>query len=100
MVDISQIKNKPSDRNISLSYNGTPISYKVDTGAQCIAISVESLENISPKPDLQPVNAKLSAYNGSNSSVVAKCSLTLDHKNNSFKVSFIVGDPDPFQFSG
>ena len=61
-------------------------------GAQCNVIPVEYLENISPKLDLQPVNVKLSAYNGLKIPVVGKCSLTLDHKNNSFKVSFIVVD--------
>ena len=35
LVNISQIKNKPSNLNINLSSNGTPISYKIDTGAQC-----------------------------------------------------------------
>ena len=42
------------------------------------------------KPDLQPVHVKLPAHNGSKIPVVGKCLLTLDHKNNSFKVSFIV----------
>ena len=94
MVNISQIKNEPSDWNITVSSNGTPTSYKIDTGAQCNVIPVESLENISPKPDLQPVNVKLSAYNGSKIPVVGKFSSTLDHKNNSFKVSFIVADSE------
>ena len=36
----------------------------IDTGAQCKVIPVESLEeNISPKPDLLPVNFKLFVYN-------------------------------------
>ena len=100
MANISQIKNEPSDWNITISSNGTPISYKIDTGAQCNVIPVESLENISPKPDLQPVNVKLSAYNGSKIPVVGKCSLTLDHKNNSFKVSFIVVDLDSVAILG
>ena len=55
-------------------------------------LNVENLENISPKPDLQPVNVKLSTYNGSKILVVGKCSLILDHKNHSFIVSFIVVD--------
>ena len=67
------------------------MSYKIDTGAQCNIIPVES---ISPKPDLQPVNVKLSAYNGSKIPAVGKCSLALDHENNSPKVSFIVVDSD------
>ena len=100
MVNISLIKNQPSDWNITISSNGTPISYKIDTGAQCNVILVESLENISPKPDLQPVNVKLSAYSGSKIPVVGKCSLTLDHKNNSFKVSFIVADSDSVPILG
>ena len=93
MFNISQIKNEPSDWNITLSSNGTPISYKIDTGAQCNVIPVESLENISPKLDLQPVNVKLTDYNGSKIPVVGKYSLVLDQKKkNSFKVSLIVVD--------
>ena len=80
MVNIFQIKNEPANWSITLSSNGTPISYKIDTGAQCNVIPVEILENISPKPDLQPVNVKLSTYNGSKIPVVGKCSLTLDKK--------------------
>ena len=74
LVNISRIKNEPFDWNITLSSNGTPISYKKDTGdisykkdtgAQYVILT-KSLENITPKPDLQPVNVKLYAYNGSN----------------------------------
>ena len=60
LVNISQIKNEPYDWNITLSSNATPISCKIDTGAQCNVIPVERLENISPKPDLQTVNVELS----------------------------------------
>ena len=94
MVNISQIKNEPLDWNITLSSNGTPISYKIDTGAQCNVIPVDSLESISPKLVFQPVNAKLSA--GSQIPVVGKYSLTLAHKNNYFKVSFIFDSDSDF----
>ena len=33
LTNISQIKNEPSDWNITLSSTGVPISYKIDTGA-------------------------------------------------------------------
>ena len=56
MASISQIKNEPSDWNITLFSNGSPISYKIDNGVQCNVISAASLKNISPKQDLQPVN--------------------------------------------
>ena len=73
LVYISQIKTEPSDWNITLYFNGTPISYKIDTGAKCSVIPVGSLEDISPKLDLQPVNVKLSAYNSSKIPVFGKC---------------------------
>ena len=94
LVNISQIKNEPSDLNIAISFNGTPISYQIDTGAQCNVIPVESLENISPKSNLQLVNVKLSAYNSSKIPVLSKCSVTLYYQNSSFKVSFIVVDSE------
>ena len=100
MVHISQIKNEVSNWNITLSSNGTPTSYKLDTGVQCNIIPVKNLENISPKPYLQPVNVKFSAYNGSKIPVVGKYSLTLAHKNNSFKVSFTVVDTDSVPILG
>ena len=100
LVNISEIKNEPSNWNITLSSNGTPISYKIDTGAQCNVTFVESLENISPKPDRQPVNVKLFTYNGSKIPVVGKCSLTLDHKSNYFKVKFFVVDSDSVPILG
>ena len=82
MVTISQFKKEPPDWNITLSSNVTSISYNIDTGVQCNIILVESLESISPKPGLQSVNVKSSAYNGSKIPVVGKSSLTLAHKNN------------------
>ena len=100
MVNISQIKNEPSDWNIILSSNGTLIFYKIDTGAQCNVMFVECLGNISLKPDLQPVIVKLPTYNGSNIPVVSKCSLTLANKSNYFKVSFIVVDSDSLRILG
>ena len=56
LVNISQVKNELPEWNITLSSNGIPVSYKMDTGAQCNVIPGESLGNIYPKPDLQPVN--------------------------------------------
>ena len=85
MVNISQIKNELSNWNITLSSDGTLISYKIDIGAQCSVILVKNLENISPKSELQPVNVKLSAYTDI---------------NNPFKVSFIVVDSDSVPILG
>ena len=51
MVTISRIKNELSNRNITLSSNATPISYKIDTDAQGNVILVKRVESNSPKPD-------------------------------------------------
>lgn len=61
LVITFQIKNELSDWNDTFSSNGSPISYKVDTGTHYNVTPAESLENISPKPDLQLVNVKLCA---------------------------------------
>ena len=83
-----QIKNENSDWSLTLPSNGIPVSYKIDTGAQCLTI----LKKFDPEPDLCPVNIKLSAYNNSKIPVLGKCSLTLKHKKDHFDVSFIVVD--------
>ena len=84
IVAISQIKNELSNRNITLSSNATPISYKIDTDAQGNVILVKRLESNSPKPDFWPINVKLSSYNGSKIPGVGNSLLTLAHKNNIF----------------
>ena len=71
-----QIKNENSDWSLTLPSNGIPVSYKIDTGAQCLTI----LKKFDPEPDLCPVNIKLSAYNNSKISILGKCSLTEKHK--------------------
>ena len=75
---------------LALSSNGAPVSYKIDTGAQCNATPTESPESISPKPDLQPVNVKLSAYNGSKIPLVGKCSLFLAQKKKLLKFHLLL----------
>ena len=74
---INQIKNENSDWSITLPSNGIPVSYKIDTGAQCNVIPLTILKKFDPEPDLCPVNIKLSAYNNSTIPVLGKCSLTL-----------------------
>ena len=56
---ITQIKNENSDWSITLPSNGIPVSYKINTGAQCYVIPLTVLKKFDPKPDLCPVNIKL-----------------------------------------
>ena len=89
---IKQIKNENSDCSITLPSNGIPVSYKIDTGAQCNVIPLTILKKFDPEPDLCPVNIKLSAYNNSKIPVLGKCSLNLKHKKDHFDVLLIVVD--------
>ena len=75
-----------------ITSNGLPISCKIDTGAQCNVDSLKMYQKLNPQPDLHPVNLKLSGYNNSKIPVIGKCSLTLEHKNELFNVSFLVVD--------
>ena len=95
---IDQIKNENSDWSITLPSNGIPVSYKIDTGAQCNVIPLTILRKFDFEPDLCPVNIiiKLSAYNNSKIPVLGECSLTLKHnhkhKKDHFDDSFIIVD--------
>ena len=98
-VYIDQIKNENSDwSSIALPSNGIPVSYKIDTGAQCNVIPLTILRKFDFEPDLCPVNIiiKLSAYNNSKIPVLGECSLTLKHnhkhKKDHFDDSFIIVD--------
>ena len=77
---INQIMNENCDWSITLTSNGIPISYKIDTGARCNVIPLTILKKFDLEPELCPVNIKLSAYNNSKIPVIGKCSLTLKHK--------------------
>ena len=99
---IDQIKNENSDwPSIALPSNGIPVSYKIDTGAQCNVIPLTILKNFDPEPNLCPVNIiiKLSTYNNSKILVLGECSLTLKHnhkhKKDHFDDSFVVVDSKP-----
>ena len=80
--------------------SGIPISYKIDTGAQCKVIPLTILKKFDPEPDLCPVNIKLSAYNNSKIPILGECSLTLKHKEDHFNVSFIVVDSQSVSILG
>ena len=43
-VYINQIKNENSDWSVTLPLNGIPVSYKIDTGAQCNSIPLTILK--------------------------------------------------------
>ena len=53
---------KNSDGSITLSLNGIPVSYKIDTGAQCNIVPLTILKKFDPELNLCPVNIKLYAY--------------------------------------
>ena len=80
-----------TDWSIILHSNGIPVSYKIDTGAQCNIIPLTTLKNFDPELNLSPLNIKLTAYN-SKLSILGKCSLTLKHKKDHSDVSFTLFD--------
>ena len=91
-LNINEIKNESSIWSITLTSSGLPIWYKIDTGAQCNVVPLKIYQKLNPQPDLHPMNLKLSAYKKFEIPVIGKCSLTLEHKNKLFNVSFLVVD--------
>ena len=83
---------KSSIWSITLTSNGPPSSYKTDTGERCNVVPLKIYQKLNTQPDLHPVNLKISAYNNSKIPMIGKCSLTLEHKNELFKMSFLLVD--------
>ena len=97
---INQIKNENSDLPITLPSNGIPVSYKIDTGAQCNVILLTILKKFDLEPDLCPVNIKLSAYINFKIPVLGKCSLTLKHEKDQFSCLVYCVDSKPVPILG
>ena len=85
---INQINIENSDWSVTLPSNEIPVSYKIDTRAQCNAIPLTNLKKFDPEHNLCPVNIKLYANNNAITHVLGKCSLTLKHKKDSLNVSY------------
>ena len=49
-LNVDEIKNENSYWMISISSNGTPISYKIDTGAECNVLPSKIFEKLKPQP--------------------------------------------------
>ena len=59
-LNINEIKNESSVWSITLNFSGLPISYKIDTGAQCNVVPLKIYQKLNRQPDLHTVNLKLS----------------------------------------
>ena len=89
-LNINEIKNESSVWSITLTSNGLPILYKIDTGTQCNLVPPKIYQKCNPQPDLHPVSLKLSAYNNSKIYVIGKCLFTLDIKTNCSTCPFLL----------
>ena len=54
-LNINETKNESSVWSITLTSNGLPISYKIDTGAQCNVVALKIYQKLNPQPDLHPL---------------------------------------------
>ena len=79
-LNINELKNESSVWSVTITSNGPPISYKIDTDAKCNVVPLKIYQKLDPQPDLHPVNLKISAYNNSEIPVIGKCSLSLEQK--------------------
>ena len=49
---------KCSDWSVTLTSNGLPVSYKIDTGPQCSAVPLKIYQKLNEEPDLHPCEFK------------------------------------------
>ena len=67
------------------------IQFKMDSGAQANILPVSEIKSMIPQPELKQTSTKLTAYNGSNISVLGKFSTIVSvNTKKSVEVEFIV----------
>ena len=99
-ASVFTVNDTESDWSVTLEMNGSDVTFKVDTGAQCNVIPKHLLQKFSPKPKIKPATIKLSAYNGTSIPVSGKCIGKLKLKDRTVNVLFIVVDSDSVPILG
>ena len=99
-ASVFTVNDTESDWSVTLEMNGSDVTFKIDTGAQCNVIPKHLLQKFSPKPKIKPATIKLSAYNGTSIPVSGKCIGKLKLKDRTVNVLFIVVDSDSVPILG
>ena len=99
-TNVYTVGETKSDWSVTLDMNGTNVSFKIDTGAQCNGIPKRLLYDLSPRPKLKPASVKLSAYNGTPIPVAGKCIARVKHRGQIIPILFVVVDSDSVPLLG
>ncbi|XP_046864316.1 uncharacterized protein K02A2.6-like [Xenia sp. Carnegie-2017] len=89
-ANITQDGNR--DWIISLRSNESVTRFKIDTGAQANVIPMGTIEKLATRPHIEKTNTTLTAYNGMNIPVVGKCTLNIQHNNQTHAIPFVVAN--------
>ena len=87
---ILEVKEHNRDWNITLNTYGRNIVYKLDTGAQVNLLPISEVNKFKKKPKLQRTLIKLSAYNGSEITVLGKVDAVVSIDGKKLLNEFIV----------
>ena len=92
-VAIIEKDTDTKDWKATVKVNGHPITFKLDTGAQCNVISKHSYDQISKRPLLKS-KTKLVTFGGHKMNACGKTSITCEHKEKYTVVEFEVVKQD------
>lgn len=84
---------KSPDWKVTIIVNHQKTCFKIDTGAQCNAISRQKYHQLSSKP-LQKSHVRLVAFGGQRLNACGKVTIDCQHKGNLYPVVFEVIDQD------
>lgn len=80
-----------NDWNVSVYCEGKQVNMKIDTGAHCNVMSMQTCQSISKKP-LQKSKTRLITYSGHKISTAGKTLVTVTHKGKFYAVPFQIVD--------
>lgn len=77
---------------VNLDVNGNSVNFKLDTGAEIDVLPKATYNRLYQRPKLSPTSISLTAYNGTNISVLGKCTASIKYKKVTTSIKFIVAD--------
>ena len=91
-INYVETKGKSEDDwNVSVYCEGKQVNMKIDTGAQCNVMSMQTYQSISKKP-AQKSKTRLITYSGHKLTTADKTLVTVTHKGKCYAVPFQIVD--------
>ena len=89
-MDTMAVNHIDTDWNASLKVGSKNMTVKIDTGAQCNVISMNTLESLEIQHVLEPSSINIKVFGGQRLKATGQVTLLVTHKSTTYGVCFQV----------